>query len=94
MVHRHPAIWERPERFAPERFAPDAPARPRYAYLPFGGGQRQCIGAGFALVEAQLVLATLAQRYRLSPAGNRPAEPEPLLTLRPRGGLRMIPRPV
>jgi cytochrome P450 len=69
LTHRHPAFWERPDVFDPERFAPDrASARPRYAFLPFGGGPRQCIGNAFAMIEAQLVLASVAQRYTLAPA--------------------------
>ncbi|MCI0579802.1 MAG: cytochrome P450 [Chloroflexi bacterium] len=66
LTHRHPAFWPDPERFDPERFTPEQIAgRPRYAYIPFGGGPRQCIGNTFAMVEAQLVLATVAQLYRL-----------------------------
>ncbi|MDP9381507.1 MAG: cytochrome P450, partial [Chloroflexota bacterium] len=64
-------------------------------YFPFGGGPRQCIGAGFALMEMQLVLATLAQRFRLRLVPGHPVEVQPTVTLRPRFGLRMTvhPRP-
>lgn len=91
VLHRHPRYWERPDDFWPERWA-DTEAekqRPRFAYLPFSGGPRQCIGNNFALMEATLVLATLAQRFsaRLAP-GYRLA-PEYLVTLRPAGGLPM-----
>ena len=65
-VHRHPALWEEPERFDPERFTPErSAARPAYAYFPFGGGPRMCIGNHFAMMEAQLILSTVAQRYQL-----------------------------
>jgi cytochrome P450 len=95
VLHRHPDYWERPEEFDPERFAPGrSEGRPRFAYFPFGGGPRQCIGRDMALVEAQLVLATVAQRYRLRLASDRPIEPDPTVTLRPKGGLPMIAEPV
>ncbi len=87
LTHRHPAFWENPERFEPERFAPERSERPRFAYFPFGGGPRLCIGNNFALMEAQLVLATVAQRYRLELAANGPVEVVPGVTLRPRVGL-------
>jgi cytochrome P450 len=89
-MHRHPAFWEQPETFDPERFTPErAASRPRFAYLPFGGGPRQCLGTSFALTEAQLVLATVAQRYRLRIVPGHRVEPEPLITLRLRHGLQM-----
>ncbi|GIV95852.1 MAG: cytochrome P450 [Herpetosiphonaceae bacterium] len=91
VVHRHPSFWENPEGFDPERFTPERSAgRPRFAYLPFGGGPRLCIGNNFALMEAQLILATLAQRYQLELVPGHRVEPEPLITLRPRYGLRMV----
>ena len=94
VMHRHPDLWERPDAFDPERFSPErSAARPRYAYFPFGGGPRQCIGKAMALVEAQLVLTTVAQRCRLRLASGRPVEPQALATLRPRGGLPMVPEP-
>jgi cytochrome P450 len=90
VTHRHPDFWEGPEGFDPERFAPQRVAeRPRFAYFPFGGGPRQCIGNTFALVEAQLVLATVAQRWRLDLVPGTRVQPEALITLRPRGGLPM-----
>jgi cytochrome P450 len=96
VMHRLPAYWEDPERFDPERFAPGdlhKHERPRYAYFPFGGGARQCIGRDFALFEAHLLLATIAQRYRLSLADGSSVDAQPLITLRPRG-LRMLAIPL
>ena len=90
-THRHPAFWEQPEVFDPLRFTPErVAARPHYAYFPFGGGPRLCIGTAFAMMEAQLILATVAQRYRLCLGTDVRVEPEPLITLRPRGGLPMM----
>jgi cytochrome P450 len=94
VTHRDLALWDNPEGFDPERFAPARDAdRPRYAYFPFGGGPHLCIGAGFAMMEAPLILATLAQRLRLDLLPGHPVQIEPLVTLRPRGGLPMILRP-
>jgi cytochrome P450 len=88
VTHRNPTLWADPERFDPERFTPEAvAARHRFAYLPFGGGPRICIGNAFAMAEAQVILATVAQRYRLRLAGNRRVEPIGLITLRPKDGL-------
>jgi cytochrome P450 len=90
LIHRHPQFWENPEAFEPARFALERTAgRLRFAYIPFGGGPRLCIGDGFARLEAQLVLATVAQRFRLEALTGRPVVAEPLVTLRPRGGLPM-----
>jgi cytochrome P450 len=93
-THRHPAFWEDPERFDPERFTPERSAgRPRFAYSPFGGGPRQCIGNTFAMMEEQLVLATVAQRYQLRLLPDHPVEPQVLFTVRPRYGLPMTLHP-
>jgi cytochrome P450 len=90
LLHRHQAYWENPEGFDPDRFAPaEVEKRPRFAYLPFGGGPRQCIGMGFAIMEAQMLLARIVQRYRLELIPGHPVEPEPVVTLRPRHGIRM-----
>ncbi|MGH8723040.1 MAG: cytochrome P450, partial [Burkholderiales bacterium] len=90
VTHRHPAFWPEPERFDPERFAPEAAkARPRYAYFPFIGGPRMCIGAQFAVTEAMLILACLAPRFELTPVPGHPVEPNPSVTLRPRHGAPM-----
>jgi cytochrome P450 len=89
VLHRHPRYWDNqgvdPDRFSPERSA----GRPRYAYLPFGAGPRTCIGNGFAMMESQLLLATLVQKHRLVLVSGAPVEPEPMVTLRPKGGIRM-----
>ena len=90
LLHRKPALWENPDCFDPERFAPERAAlRPRFAYIPFGAGPRICIGAAFAMAEAMVILATIAQRYRLRLKPGFLAEPQGLITLRPRYGLRM-----
>ncbi len=90
VTHRHPELWEEPERFDPERFTPENSAgRPKYAYFPFSGGPRQCIGNNFATMEAKLILAAVAQRYRLSLVPGHPVESEPSFTLKPRYGMRM-----
>jgi cytochrome P450 len=74
----------------PERMLPDAKkARPRHHYLPFGAGPRICIGSHFALLEAQLALATMVQRARVRLVSAR-VEPEPMVTLRPRGGMPAV----
>ncbi len=90
ITHRHPAFWDNPEVFEPERFTPERSAsRPHYTYFPFGGGPRMCIGSNFALMEMQLILATVAQHYKLRQVPGHPVEPEALLSLRPRYGLPM-----
>jgi cytochrome P450 len=93
VTHRHPGLWDEPDRFDPDRFTPErVRARPRFAYFPFSGGPRLCIGEAFALVEAQLVVAMVMQRYRLDLVPGTVVEPEVHLTLRPRGGLPMTVR--
>lgn len=83
LTHRHPEVWENPEGFDPERFAPAAPRHPKYAFLPFGGGPRNCIGGGFAVLEMQMVLAALVQRFRLDLVPGHRVDLHPILTLRP-----------
>jgi cytochrome P450 len=90
ITHRHRAFWPDPEHFDPERFtAARCGERPAYSYFPFGGGPRVCIGNNFAMTEAQLILATIAQRYRLRLVPGHPVELQPLVTLRARHGMRV-----
>lgn len=90
VTHRRPDFWQEPERFDPERFTPErSEGRHRFAYFPFGGGPRLCIGENFALMEAQILLATIAQRYRLRHVPSHPVAMQPLITLRPRYGMEM-----
>ncbi|MGH3345027.1 MAG: cytochrome P450 [Carbonactinosporaceae bacterium] len=90
LIHRNPAVWPNPEGFDPGRFLGQPPdGRHRYAFLPFGGGRRGCVGASFALLEGTLVLAMLARRYRLDLLPGRRPVPEPNITLRPHGRLTM-----
>jgi cytochrome P450 len=91
LMHRDARYFPDPERFEPERWTPEAIAkRPRYSYFPFGGGSRQCIGDGIAWTVGLLALATIAQRWRLKLASNQLVAIEPLITLRPKYGMRMI----
>ena len=90
VIHRQPSLWPEPERFDPERFSPERSAgRPRLAYLPFGAGQRHCIGQRFAMMEMVLLLAQVLRRYRLRRVPGWRAEQEPLVALRPKGGVPM-----
>ena len=91
VTHRHPGFWEDPERFDPGRFSHEPAARPRFAYFPFGGGPRSCIGSGFASLEMQLVVAMMAQRYHLTLVPGRRVDLDPSLTLRPRPGVLVHP---
>lgn len=89
-VHRHPEFWENPNEFDPDRFLPEpSKNRPRFCYNPFGGGPRQCIGNDLALMETQIVLAVVAQRYSIRLFPGHPVELEPEVTLKPRYGLRV-----
>jgi cytochrome P450 len=88
VAHRHPDFWEKPEQFYPEHFSLECSAkRPRHAYMPFSSGPRTCVGNTFAMTEMQLVLATIAQQYRVSLALGHHVEVEPLLSLRPKNGV-------
>lgn len=89
-IHRRADYYPAPDAFLPERMLGDAKkARPRQQYLPFGAGPRVCIGAHFALLEAQLALATMVQHARLRPTSLH-VPPEPMVTLRPRGGMPAV----
>ncbi len=87
-LHRNKLLWDDPDQFNPDRFGPDA-HHDRYAWLPFIDGPRVCIGAYFAMVEAQIILATLVSRFRFEPIAGVDPVPEMVLTLRPRGGVRL-----
>jgi cytochrome P450 len=90
VVHRDPRWYESPEEFQPERWEGDLLKRlPRFAYFPFGGGPRQCIGNSFALMEAALILATIAQKFRLGLVPGQVVVPLASITLRPRHGIRV-----
>lgn len=89
-AHRNEDYFPNPEQFDPERFTPENEAQlHKYAYLPFGGGPRICIGNAFAMMEARLILASIVQHYRLSLLAGHNVEPDPQLTLRPKHGMKM-----
>jgi cytochrome P450 len=90
VLHRHRTLWEDPDYFDPERFAPGRREKiHRFAYLPFGGGPRICIGQAFAIQEAMIILSSILQRFRLTLVPGYPVEAQARLTLRPRHGLKM-----
>ena len=87
-MHRHRLLWDNPDAFDPDRFLPDrADGRHRYAYLPFGGGSRICIGAALALQEASILLASLVARYQFALLRGYRPKPQMWFTLRPAGGM-------
>ena len=93
IVHRDARHYPDPERFDPDRWTPEFKARlPQFAYFPFGGGPRRCIGESFAWMELVLVLATLAQRWKFDLVPGHPVIPHAAITLRPRHGIAMIAR--
>jgi cytochrome P450 len=90
VAHRDPRYFPDPTRFDPERWTPEArESRPQYSYFPFGGGPRRCIGEGFAWMEGILLIATLAQHWRLRLVPDHPVKLNPVITLRPKHGMRM-----
>ena len=90
ITQRDPAWFPDPLHFDPERFTAEAKAaRPRFAYFPFGGGNRQCIGESFAWMEGVLILATIAQQWRLELLPDQPIDVQPKITLRPKYPIRM-----
>ena len=91
VMHRDERYFPDPGRFDPDRWTPEAKAgRPRFSYFPFGAGSRQCIGESFAWMEGILMLATIAQRWRPRLAPGHPVQLQPLITLRPKYGMKMI----
>jgi cytochrome P450 len=90
LFHRDARFFEDPLRFDPDRFLPEREAQlPRFAYMPFGGGRRICIGNQFALMEGQIILATIAKQIEMELLSSKPVGLEPLLTLRPKNGVRV-----
>ena len=88
IIHRHRRLWDDPDRFDPDRFAPERAAlRPRSAYLPFAIGPRACIGAPLAMLQLQIAIAVLAQRFRFRLVPGHPIRPVGWTTLRPEGGI-------
>jgi cytochrome P450 len=94
-IHRHRSLWQDPDRFDPDRFLPENEARyPRTQFMPFGYGQRVCIGSSFAILEATAILATLLRNVRFEWDGRHKPEPVSRVTLRPKGGMPLIVRPL
>ena len=90
LIHRHPAFWNDPDVFDPSRFLPEnRTGRPKFAYFPFGGGPRICIGNHFAMIEGPLALAALAQRFHFELVPGQRIEADPTFTLRPKYGVQM-----
>jgi len=92
LTQRDPRFFSNPDAFNPERWRED-PVRsgkiPRFAYFPFGGGPRVCVGASFAMLEAMLLLSMIQQRFHLDLVPGHPVEPVPSVTLRPKNGIRV-----
>jgi cytochrome P450 len=90
-MHRDPRFYSDPEKFDPDRWTAENTQRlPRFAYFPFGGGPRLCIGASFAMMEATLLLAAIAQRFQLRLVPGQSIVPVPSITLRPKNGIRVV----
>jgi cytochrome P450 len=90
LLHHDPRWWSHPDEFRPERWL-EPHDRPRFAFAPFGGGPRVCIGEAFAWMEGTLLLATIASRWRLRLVPDHGVEPQAVVTLRPRHGIPMVP---
>jgi cytochrome P450 len=91
LMHRNEQYFPDPLKFDPERWRPEArESRPKFSYFPFGGGPRLCIGEHFAWMEGVLVIATMAQRWKMRLAEGHPVEPQPIVTLRPKYGMKMV----
>ena len=91
VTHRDPRWWPNPDQFDPDRWTAEAEAiRPKFAYFPFGGGPRVCIGEHFTWMELTLALATMARRWRMRLAPGQVVATQPMITLRPRFGMRMV----
>jgi cytochrome P450 len=90
LLHHDERWWPDPGAFRPERWLSNRPEGSRFAYVPFGGGPRRCIGEPFALMEGTLVLATIARRWRFRTVSDEAPELQPVVTLRPRGGLPLV----
>jgi len=90
VTHRSPRFWDRPEAFDPDRFLPERSAsRPKFAYFPFGAGPRICIGAGVAMMEAPLILASILQRFDFDLLNTDEVKPAPRISLRPDSTIRL-----
>jgi cytochrome P450 len=90
-LHRNVRLWDNPTTFDPDRFTADrAKTRSRYAYLPFGGGPRVCIGASFATIEATVILAVLVRAFRFHSLAAHKPKPVARVTLRPAGGMPLL----
>jgi cytochrome P450 len=89
-MHHDERYYPEPEKFDPERWTPEQrAARPKYAYFPFGGGPRMCVGEQFAWMEGILLIATIAQKWKLRLVPGHPVKMQPLITLRPKHGMKM-----
>ena len=91
VVHRDPRFYNEPERFVPERWSSEETKNlPRFAYFPFGGGTRRCIGEPFAWMEGVILIATIASKWKMRLVPHQKVEPQPLITIRPKYGMKMI----
>src|SRR3546814_17665476 len=90
VIHHNPRYWPDPERFDPDRFRPERrDARPKFAYIPFGGGPRSCIGGNFAMLEMQIIVTMVLQSFDLRLGQETPVARAGILPVRPKGGLQI-----